>query len=103
MLCFAVYFFKNSRFSGNYWTSDSHTNAVISRMLEYKQFKNMAFTGSNSYWCLSKSVENKLDEQTVRGTQRQFSEISVRKTKISCLPAPPRIFEHLKNGIITQF
>ena len=43
-------------------------------MLEYKQFKNMAFTGSNSYCCLSKSVENKLDEQTVRGTQRQFSE-----------------------------
>ena len=34
-------------------------------MLEYKQFKNMAFTGSNSYWCLSKSVENKLDKQTV--------------------------------------
>ena len=34
-------------------------------MFEYKQFKNMAFTGSNSYWCLSKSVENKLDKQTV--------------------------------------
>ena len=34
-------------------------------MLEYKQFKNMAFTGSNSYWCLSKSVENKLDKETV--------------------------------------
>ena len=34
-------------------------------MLEHKQFKNMAFTGSNSYWCLSKSVENNLDEQTV--------------------------------------
>ena len=34
-------------------------------MLEHKQFKNMAFTGSNSYWCLSKPVENNLDEQTV--------------------------------------
>ena len=34
-------------------------------MLEHKQFQNIAFTGSNSYWCLSKSVENKLDEQTV--------------------------------------
>ena len=34
-------------------------------MLEHKQFQNMAFTGSNSYWCHSKSVENKLDEQTV--------------------------------------
>ena len=30
MLCFAVYFFKNSRFCGNYWTPDSHTNTVIS-------------------------------------------------------------------------
>ena len=35
------------------------------KMLEHKQLKNMAFTGSNSYWCLSKSVENNLDEQTV--------------------------------------
>ena len=34
-------------------------------MLEHKQFQNMAFTGSNSYWCLSKSIENQLDEQTV--------------------------------------
>ena len=34
-------------------------------MLEYKQFKNMTFTGSNSYSCLSKSVENKLEEQEV--------------------------------------
>ena len=34
-------------------------------MLEHKQFKNKAFTGSNSYWCLCKFVENNLDEQTV--------------------------------------
>ena len=34
-------------------------------MLEHKQFKKMAFTGSDSHWCLSKSVENNLDEQTV--------------------------------------
>ena len=34
-------------------------------MLEHKQFKRMAFTGSNSYSCLSKSVENNLDKQTV--------------------------------------
>ena len=34
-------------------------------MLEHKQLKNMAFTGSNSYWCLSNSVEHKLEEQTV--------------------------------------
>ena len=77
-------------------------------MLEFKQFKNMAFTGSNSYWCVSKSVENKLDEQTVRGNQRQsFRKVSVRKTieilnfrniccKISCLPAPPGIFRTSK-------
>ena len=44
-----------------------------------------------------------------------FREISVRKTiwdlefsehfffLISCLPASPRIFEHLKNGIIVHF
>ena len=43
-----------------------------------------------------------------------FGKISVRKTiwelefsniccKISCLPAPPRIFEHLQNAIITHF
>ena len=40
-----------------------------------------------------------------------FRKISVRKTicdlefsvKISCLPASPRIFEHLKNGIIAHF
>ena len=44
-----------------------------------------------------------------------FRKISVRKTildlkflehiccKISCLPASPRIFEHLQNGIITHF
>ena len=25
----------------------------------------MALTGSNLYWCLSKSIENNLDEQTV--------------------------------------
>ena len=33
-------------------------------MLQHKQFKNMAFTESNLYWCLSKFVEKKLDEQT---------------------------------------
>ena len=122
VLCFAVYFFKNSRFCRNYSTSDSQTNTVLSHarvwllvkmafktmirpirscritamsrktgpgiiglllhrkqsvskkgkqtllffknMLEHKQFKNMSITGSNSYWCLSKS-ENNLDEQTV--------------------------------------
>ena len=43
-----------------------------------------------------------------------FRKISVRKTicdlefsehlfKISCWPASPRIFEHLKNGIIADF
>ena len=31
-------------------------------MLEHNQFKNI---GCNSYWCLSNSVENKLDERTV--------------------------------------
>ena len=32
LLCFALLciFFKNSRFCGNYWTPDSHTNTVIS-------------------------------------------------------------------------
>ena len=50
----------------------------------------------------------------VRGTQRQFSgkyllgrrfEMDFRSIccKISCLPASPRIFEHLQNGIITHF
>ena len=34
-------------------------------MLEHKQFQNTAFTGSNSYWCFSKSIDNQLDEQTV--------------------------------------
>ena len=34
-------------------------------MLGHKQLKNMAFTGSNAYSCLSKSVENDLDEQKV--------------------------------------
>ena len=29
------------------------------------QTEAMVFTGSNSYWCLSKSVEKKLDQQTV--------------------------------------
>ena len=50
-----------------------------------------------------------------RGTQRQFVEniclkdnLRSRKfrklcRKISCLPASPKIFEHLKNGIIAQF
>ena len=48
-----------------------------------------------------------------RDTQRQFSknicsEDDLRNfrnicCKISCLPASPRIFEHLKNGIIAQF
>ena len=32
-------------------------------MLEHKQFKNMAFTESNSSCCLSTSVENKLLEE----------------------------------------
>ena len=49
---------------------------------------------------------------TVRGTKRQFSE-NIREDdlrsrifgtfKISCLPASPRNFEHLKNGIIACF
>ena len=34
-------------------------------MLEHKQFKNMEFTWSNWYCYVCKSVENKLDEQTV--------------------------------------
>ena len=50
-----------------------------------------------------------------RGTQRQFSENICSEDdlrsrifwnisfKISCLPAPPRIFEHLKNGKIAHF
>ena len=50
-----------------------------------------------------------------RGTQRQFSgkylfgrrfEIWNFRSiccKISCLPASPRIFEHLQNGIIIHF
>ena len=29
------------------------------------QTEDTVFTESNSYWCLSKSVENKLDQQTV--------------------------------------
>ena len=49
------------------------------------------------------------------GNFRKNPKISVRKTrfenynfrsiccKISCLPASPRIFEHLQNGIITHF
>ena len=50
-----------------------------------------------------------------KGTQRQFSE-NIRSeddlrsrifgtffVKISCLPASPKIFEHLKNGIIDHF
>ena len=32
-------------------------------MLGQKQFKDVAFTGSN--WCLSKSIKKKLDEQMV--------------------------------------
>ena len=51
----------------------------------------------------------------IRGTQRQFlenicSEDGLRSRnfrniccKISCFPASPRIFEHLKNGIIAHF
>ena len=52
----------------------------------------------------------------IRGTQRQFSENICWEDdltsrifgtciccKISCLPASPRIFEHLKNGIIAHF
>ena len=45
-----------------------------------------------------------------RSTQRQFSENICSEDdfrnnccKISCLPASPRIFEHLKNGIIAHF
>ena len=50
-----------------------------------------------------------------RGTQRQFSgkylfgrrfenqNFRNIRCKISCLPASPRIFEHLQNGIITHF
>ena len=50
-----------------------------------------------------------------RGTQRQFSEnicseddlrsriFGTFVVKISCLPASPTIFEHLKNGIIAHF
>ena len=55
-----------------------------------------------------------LNRTRFRGTQRQFSEnmcseddlrfrISNICCKISCLPASPRIFEHVKNGIIAHF
>ena len=37
---------------------------IRANILEHKQFKDIAFTGSIS-WCLSKSVKNKLDKQTV--------------------------------------
>ena len=36
-------------------------NSIVFNGLKKKK----AFTGSNSYWCLSKSVENNLDKQTV--------------------------------------
>ena len=52
----------------------------------------------------------------MRGTQRQFSENICSKddlrsrilgtfvvSRISCLPAYPRMFKHLKNGIIANF
>ena len=139
LLCFALrFFFKNSRFCGNYSASDSRTNTVISRargcllikmafktvirpivqscritamsrktgpgvigillhrkqsvskkgkqtllisknMLEYKQFKNVAFTGSNSYWCLSPLRTNLTSKWS--GTPNvNFRKISVRKT-----------------------
>ena len=52
--------------------------------------------------------------QRVRGTQRQFSENICSEDDFRsrifgtfvvkfCLPASPRIFEHLKNGIIAYF
>ena len=57
-----------------------------------------------------------ITKRNVRGTQRQFSEnvcseddlrcrINFQNIccKISCFPASPRIFKHLKNGIIAHF
>ena len=141
LLCCALlygFFFKNSPFCGNYSTSDSRTNTVISHargcllikmafktvirpivqscritamsrktgpgvigillhrkqsvskkgkqtllisknMLQYKQFTNMAFTGSNSYWFLSPLRTNLTSKRS--GTPNvNFRKISVRKT-----------------------
>ena len=51
-----------------------------------------------------------LPETIIRGSQRQFSENICSEDdlsrniccKISCLPASPRIFERLRNGIIVH-
>ena len=66
-----------------------------------------------SQWCMLICTVNGLINPNYRGTQRQFlenicSEDDLRSRIfgtfvvkfLACLPACPRIFEHLKNGIL---
>ena len=89
---------------------------LIGKEKGYRNAENTSENESNNEES-SSDIENHEGEEEVRGTQRQFLENhfeSVRKTiwdlefseqccKISWLPASPRIFEHLKNGIIVRF
>ena len=78
-------------------------------------FKVAYSTVSNNY-IYRTSVYTEYFTECPRGTQRQFSgkylfgrrfetRYNFRNIccKISCLPASPRIFEHLQSGIITHF
>ena len=76
-------------------------------------------TAASTYRCfmcygiIMASLNN--DRQTLQGRpttifgkylfQRRFAIYNFQNIccKISCLPASPRIFEHLKNGIIAHF
>ena len=61
------------------------------------------------------SLQSLHDRDVVRGTQRQSSENICSEddlrtrifgtffVKFSCLPTSPRLFEHLKNGVIAHF
>ena len=74
-------------------------------------FCSLSLTDFNNHLVIFTVVDGKKTERFYfRGTQRQFSEnicseddlrsriFGIVVVKISCLPSPPRIFEHLKHG-----
>ena len=103
-------------FTNRFWvTLPRYLHLKMDRSDKNNQhFFRRGFVTSHASSQILSIVSNHQNRIKIRGTQRQFSEISVRKTiwdlefsniccKISCLPASPRIFEDLKNGIIAYF
>ena len=87
------------------WSVNFHISYRLRQIFKgvFTQYRKVAFRGATKSYSVN------------RGTQRQFSKnicseddwrsriFGTFVVKISCLPASPRIFEHLKNDITAHF